>query len=486
MFIRNRLSCGPLSHPTGFSGIHCLATVWLYYAELEQVVISLAAMCSRVRATVQLVSPSSFQNQSIDTTPDRFAEIPISPVNLLSLVYQTFEIHVERHSPRDITAIMAYILTVSSKPYIHALCRLLAYGEARQLYTISTETTQLMELTSQFEGDEAESSWRDEGSIDADGPFPKFVPTNLASILPAAHKSLKLLEAARPEHLIFSTESPSNEISWIWTEESIKNLWNGVEVNEDNPIAPTTESPQSRLGDSQSEQLPGNHDLVAGFRVFDLEPGSFSTSNRDSQVVLDELIVNFPNMLPNITPSPSLLCEIMFTPLQNRAASLSRALLAVFLDRSSSLCIDAHLELLRSHMLLTSHSFKSRLSAALFSDAEDRASHSARLYNLLRYKSKGTTLPDQSHTGRWPVGLAPLLVTRDSWPPGGSELSFLLRTVIVDSQQNTPESATSELDGAHRVMCEAEFRLGFAIRELSGRGHERWLDPLCKLVIDSN
>ncbi|KAH0827747.1 Spc98 family-domain-containing protein [Lanmaoa asiatica] len=470
MFIRNRLSCGPLSNATGYPGIHCLATVWLYYAELEQVVISLASMCSR----------------SMGTIPDRFSDIPIAPVDLLSLVYENFEMHVERHSPRDITAVMAYILTVSSKPYIQALCRLLAYGEARQVYSITTERTQLMDLTSQFEGDEVESSWRGEGgSIDADGPFPKFIPENLASILPAAHKSLKLLEAARPEHPIFSTELPSKEISWMWTEESIEKQWNGVEIDDHSPIAPATNSLQSRLDYSQTEQLSGDHDLVAEFNVFSLEPGTFSSSERDCQVVLDELIDNFPNTLPSITPSLSLLCEVMFTPLQDHAASLSRALLAVFLDRSSFLCIDAHLELLRSHMLLTSHSFKSRLSAALFSDSEDRASHSVQLYNLLRYKSKGTTLPDQSHAGRWPVGLAPLLVTRDSWPPGGSELSFLLRTVIVDSQQNNPpttENNISDLDGAHRVMGEAEFRLGFAIRELSGRGHERWLDPLCKAL----
>lgn len=48
-FIRNRLSCGPLSHATKFSTVPCLATVWFYYAELEQVVIALASMCSRVR-----------------------------------------------------------------------------------------------------------------------------------------------------------------------------------------------------------------------------------------------------------------------------------------------------------------------------------------------------------------------------------------------------------------------------------------------------
>lgn len=421
----------------------------------------------------------------MDTTPDKFSEIPTSPVDLLSLVYETFEMHVERHSPRDITAIIAYILSVSSKPYIHALCRLLAYGETRQVYAITTERTPHMDLT--FEGDESESCWRnEEGSIDAEGPFPKFIPANLASILPAAHKSLKLLEAARPEHSIFSADITSKEISWTWNEESINGLWNGVEVNDS--MDAETNPDQLRQDGSLTEQSSASDDLIAEFRVFDLEPESLSSPERDTQIILHELITNFPNILPNITSSPSLLCEVMFIPLQEHAASLSRALLEAFLDRSSFLCIDAHLELLRSHMLLTSHSFKSRLSAALFSDAEDRETHNVQLYNLLRYKSKGMTLPDQSYTGRWPVGLAPLLVTRDSWPPGGSELSFLLRTVIVDSQQtNHPneESTASDVDGAHRVMGEAEFRLGFAIRELSGRGHERWLDPLCMSTIYS-
>ena len=381
---------------------------------------------------------------------------------------------------------MAYMLTVSSKPYIHALCRLLAYGEARQLYVTTTERAQLMDTTFHFEGDEVENSLRgEEGSIDADGPFPMFIPESLGSILPAAHKSLKLLEAARPEHPIFSAETPLKEISWTWTEESIKCMWSGVEADND-PIPPASRSKHSPIDNSPQRESTSDPDPLSEFKVFDLEPGSFSSPEHDSQIALGELMVNFPNMLPHITPSLPLLCEVMFTPLRDHAASLSRALLAVFLDWSSPLCIDAHLELLRSHMMLTSHSFKSRLSAALFSDAEDRASHSMQMYNLLRYRSKGTTLPDPSHAGRWPVGLAPFLVTRDSWPPGGSELSFLLRTVIVDSQQNNPlnaESADSDIDGAYRVMNEAESRLGFAIRELNGRGHERWLDPLCKSIV---
>ena len=48
-FIRNRLSCGPLFNATESSTAPCLAAVWLYYTDLEQIVVSLASMCSRVR-----------------------------------------------------------------------------------------------------------------------------------------------------------------------------------------------------------------------------------------------------------------------------------------------------------------------------------------------------------------------------------------------------------------------------------------------------
>ncbi|KAG5219700.1 Spc98 family-domain-containing protein [Salix suchowensis] len=64
-----------------------------------------------------------------------------------------------------------------------------------------------------------------------------------------------------------------------------------------------------------------------------------------------------------------------------------------------------------------------------------------------------------------------------------TDLSFLLRTVIVDSLElrmdmdgeNTDQTSRSR----RRIMEEAEFRLGFAIRDLpADTGHEKWLNPL--------
>ncbi|KAF9227468.1 hypothetical protein BS17DRAFT_775536 [Gyrodon lividus] len=470
VFLRDCSLCGPLFYTDNCSDVRCLATLWLHYTELEQIVTSLASMC----------------NRSICTTPDKFSEFPTSPVDLLSLVYETFEMHVERASLRNITAIVAYILSVSSKPYIQDLCELVAYGGASQRRTATGEdiNIQLMDTTTLFEGDD--HAWHDDGSsTDADGPFPKFIPANLADILPAAQKSLKLLEAAKPNHPFLSIESAPKDIGWIWSEDDVNASWNAVQVNLTGEVL-QSHSDGSPSGSPVRDYNPG----LAGFCIFDLEPGSFQSGKlpeRDSQAALRDFMVSFPNTLPIITPSPSLLCEFVFSPLHSHAASLSSALLAVFLDQTSFLCIDAHLQLLRSHMLLTSHSFKSRLTAALFSDSDNQGNQSVKMYNLLRYKSKDAMPPEQSYIGRWPIGLAPILVTRNSWPPGGSDLSFLLRTVIVDSQEDESEKydAAPSPGGVHRVISEAEFRLGFAIREPAGAGgRERWLDPLLIEALD--
>ncbi|KIK92822.1 hypothetical protein PAXRUDRAFT_829603 [Paxillus rubicundulus Ve08.2h10] len=468
MFIRDCSLRGPLFHTNSHSEVHCLATVWLQYTELEQIVTSLASMC----------------NRSTGTTPEQFSQFPNSPVDLLSLVYETFEMHVNHGSLHDITATVAYILSVSSKPYIQDLCELVAYGGAGQWCIATNEEIQLMDTAALFEGDD--HSWpKEESSLDADGPFPTFIPSNLAKILPSAQKSLKLLKAAKPNHPILAIEPTPKEIGWIWSESDINATWNGIRAS------PRGDVPQFHSDDSPVERPTDDHNPgLAGFRIFDLEPGSSENGDFpevNSNVALREFMASFPNTLPTITPSPSLLCELIFSPLQSHAASLSCALLAVFLDQTSFLCIDAHLKLLRSHMLLTSHSFKSRLTAALFSDTESQGSQNAGMHDLLRYKSKGATPLEQSYTCRWPVGLAPLLVTRDSWPPGGSELSFLLRTVIVDSQEDGSEKHDVPLisKNLHPVTSEAEPRLGFAIREFTaGNGRERWLDPFFIEALD--
>ena len=61
----------------------------------------------------------------------------------------------------------------------------------------------------------------------------------------------------------------------------------------------------------------------------------------------------------------------------------------------------------------------------------------------------------------------------------GADLSFLLRTVIVDSLDEG--RLVGGGNGRNVVLEEAEWRLGFAIRDLPvGVGRDRWLNPTCE------
>jgi hypothetical protein len=90
----------------------------------------------------------------------------------------------------------------------------------------------------------------------------------------------------------------------------------------------------------------------------------------------------------------------------------------------------------------------------------------------------------------WAVGLAPHLLERQTWPPVGADLAFYLRTVIVDSldwtERETTKNGVEGVEGGGSmadamVLEEAEWRLGFAIKDLPvGTGKEKWMDPLCK------
>jgi hypothetical protein len=127
-----------------------------------------------------------------------------------------------------------------------------------------------------------------------------------------------------------------------------------------------------------------------------------------------------------------------------------------------------------------------RLQAALFSDSDDWNFEGS----TMRAMAKSTTqnkkgaVPGGSQA-QWAVGLGLGLAERDSWPPGGSDLSYYLRTVIVDSLESLVKLADGQFvdssEGRRQIFVEAEYRLGFAIRDLlAGSGRERWLNPSCQ------
>jgi hypothetical protein len=335
-----------------------------------------------------------------------------------------------------------------------------------------------------------------EGIVDADTDdpnepqevYPTFFPPDLIASLPSAKKSLKILRAAQADHPILHSCMADSDVVWVWTEADVHAVWSRTEKPA--PEAIPEEGHESTHSDGTSRGGQRYKPGLAGFRDFDLEPGShlvqsgatsglsaFSTSG------LRAFLAVFPESLPAICPTLSQLTSLIFSPLVNHTRQLSSDLLLIFLSPSSTLHFQTHLVLLRSYLLLTSHSFRSRLTTALFS-------HSMEPYPNVMAPTRGFTSPAILNNGsarQWAVGLASYLTNRDTWPPGGADLSFLLRTVIVDSLESgyerseglpSPDSVSQR--GRETVFEEAEFRLGFAIRDLPiGPGRDRWLNPLC-------
>lgn len=478
VYLRDQLSRGPLSNFCIPVSSKTLSGTWLYYGDFEEIVVSLASLCQR----------------GLGLSPPQYPQFTMKPVALLSRIYKYLDTHFRKSSSRTLVAVFAYLLTMSSKNYLQALCRSVAYADNNGQRAATSQQPQRTAIGPFDIEDFDQASPEDDGVLfTEDDELPSFIPRDLAEALPAAQKSLKLLTAAKPDHPVLNPPVRRPFITWVWSTRDIQDLWRMGSLGE---VAPTIGSHSPADLASADAELHGcgyQSDLV-GFRVFDLEPGSNgdNTFNEHSmRAALESFILSFPPVLPSITPSLSLLTSLVFSPLISHAASLSSALLSIFLDNNSFLYVHDHLVLLRSHMLLTSPSFKSRLTAALFSDTDDRevVAGGGKSFALSRQRSRSAAGAAQHGTSRWAVGLAPFLTERGTWPPGGADLSFFLRTVIVDSQDTCsfgPHDSQQEHEfGSRRIAEEAEVRLGFAIRDLaSDTGRERWLNPLYIEALD--
>ncbi|KAG0703232.1 Spc98 family-domain-containing protein [Suillus ampliporus] len=480
VYLRYQLSRGPLSNFCIPVSSKTLSATWLYYGDFEEIVVSLASLCQR----------------GLGLSPSRYPRFTMKPVALLSRIYKYLDTHFRKSSPRTLIAVFAYLLTMSSKNYLQALCRSVAYADSNRQRTATSQQPQRTGIGLLDTEDLDQVSPEEDGDLfSEDDELPSFIPRELVEALPAAQKSLKLLAAAKPDHPVLNPPVRRPFITWVWSTRDIRDIWTTGSLDEVADVAATIAPHSPPDLASANINLHGydyQSDLV-GFRVFDLEPGSSGDNTfyeHSMHAALERFIQSFPPVLPSIAPNLSLLTSLVFSPLISHAASLSSALLSIFFDQNSFLYVHDHLVLLRSHMLLTSPSFKSRLTAALFSDTDDRevVAGGGKAFALSRQRSRSTVGGAQHRISRWAVGLAPFLTERGTWPPGGADLSFFLRTVIVDSQDtclfDTDESQEYEL-GSRRIAEEAEFRLGFTIRDLaSDTGRERWLNPLYIEALD--
>ena len=404
--------------------------------------------------------------------PNQYPELESAPVPLLSRIYDHLASHFQRHSPSMILATIAFILTSSSEEYVQELARSIGFGGQPKLVKARRQRTDILDL----DDDEEEEDIFDQ--LDAiETTFPTFFPQTVLQLLPAAQKSLVLFQIAQPNHPLLMKPNSKSSVRWLWTNKEVEAAWNGLPL-------PSGPSPFVKFIPPPSTSTITYKPELLGFQMFDLDPAPTTFGVGDtSSATLGSFILNFPQQLPSMTPTLAELTSLTFKGITQHASTLSSTLLSIFISSTGKLNFCSHLVLLRSYLLIAEPSFKSRLLNALFSDAGmnevDVTAHSMTIQSLRHRQGKSTSRQSKDSKQPWAVGLSPHLLERETWPPVGADLSFFLRTVIVDSLDKGKENEEGKFE-REDVIEEAGWRLGFAIRDLpTGPGRDKWLDPLC-------
>lgn len=464
-----------------------LTVVWTRYGPIEELLETLGRLCGRVRVVLYSPSQTNPSIQPMHTAPSEYLPLPTTATDILSRIHEQLADAFESSIPRTVTAMLAYILTITSKDYFYKLGGSVGYNNA---------TTQSPDMRTRG-GDGLGLSAADDDAEEQDDTFyedqtaeeayPNFIQAALSDAFPRAKRSLRLLREARPDHPLLRGPSDGSkypDICWFWTEAEVAAAWTGRRGAPQlvNPLA--NHSHRSSTGESPAPGPEYKEDLKE-FAFFDLTPGQrlglLETTTAQSEVTADpqSFMDTFPSSLPSLTPTLSHLTALVLSPLTQHMEALSGALVALFLS-PTDVNLPLHLSILRSYLLLTSHAFKSRLTAALFSDSDDFPDAMAKSSAHRRSSEAGEPLA----ASRWAVGLSPALTVANIWPPSVPELSFRLRTVVNDSLQSSLGPSSEHSTHAipqDSVIHDAEYRLGFAIRDLpTGPGKERWLDPLCE------
>jgi Gamma tubulin complex component C-terminal len=372
---------------------------------------------------------------------------------------------------------LAHIFTVTSGDYLQTISRSVGYyGRFATNRPKSTFIPSGLDLGNDDDQEDGESV-----SSDNIEGFPNFISSDASEILIRARKSLKFLSTAQPDHHLLQSSASRRRVAWFWSDEEVSAAWNSK-----NDLVDLSDAVEKSASVSRSDSDGGTDSgLLGQFKVFSLEPGThFPPSAQGAETILQSFLENFPLHLSLLTPTLSHLSNLVLSPLITHCTSVSGALISLLLSPESHLHLHSHLVLLRSYLLLTLPAFTRRLQAALFSDSDDWNFEGSTVRAMAKSTHNGKTVSGES-TAQWAVGLGLGLAERDSWPPGGSDLSYYLRTVIVDSLESvldvTGRDSVESSEGRRRIFAEAEFRLGFVIRDLpAGSGRERWLNPSCE------
>ncbi|KIM23387.1 hypothetical protein M408DRAFT_77699 [Serendipita vermifera MAFF 305830] len=460
-----------------------LSQLWLHYADLETTLTALTEFCNVGESSVPPYKP-----------------LPTEAAAFLSHLYACVELHFQSHSPRNVRSALAYLLSTSSGPFFRKVEQSIGIGKAP------------LPDTTQFEGNEDGLLNANAHALNAFSPpesYPDFFSDEQKAQTSVAARSLKVLAAAEPSHPLLN-EYADRRCQWVWHEDELERMFTGQydERGFQELRLPASSSQLDVLARDHPARYPPE---LASFKAFDMEPGSQWDATRTSATSLpidtrpyQAFLAVFPEHLPLSTPTLSHLANAVLHPLQLQSNRLTNALLSLFL--SPPLSLPSHLSLLHSFALLGSQSFTYRLRGALFTESDGyqpvgRGTR-ARTRAKLGIKDARDVAAEAEEIGgpegvasaaKWGIGLGLGLSERGVWPPGGAELGFALRRVIVDTlDEMVDPDAESDESLFHKkglpcgtVVKEAEWRLGFAIRDLPvDEGREEWLNPSSVAALD--
>lgn len=403
-----------------------------------------------------------------------------SASDILTVLYERLEIHMEGNSPRMITGMFAFLLSSVSSDYFERLSSSVGYSQ-RALSTVKPPSSS--RRTGGLLDDDVQDGDETIEEANLDETFPSFFGTQFSKAVIRARQSLVLLRAAQPDHPLLNSSITRPKIRWFWSEDEVALVWDQSSPPQ-SPVS--SESVDADLDDVDVPR-PQSEGAFSCLRTFDMEPGTHLVGRPSADTDFGDFIATFPERLPSLTPTLQSLKDLILEPLEAHINSLSAALVDVFVSSNEYLNLHHHLVLLRSYVLLTSHAFKLRLQSALFSGVPEihGVTKDARSIAVQARASKNVKKSAEPSGPNWVIGIAPSLTEGNTWPPGGSDLGWHLRAVILDSlATDFPDKLTEDNQpvkqegGSTQVIREAEWRLGFAIRGLStASGRAKWLDP---------
>ncbi|KAA1102550.1 hypothetical protein PGTUg99_014206 [Puccinia graminis f. sp. tritici] len=296
-----------------------------------------------------------------------------------------------------------------------------------------------------------------------------FFPITLAESIFKAGVSLRILRRANPFHpicLSYPVEE-HGQSRWVWTPQDLEKVhqaasaqrhdmklqisaWRHGTKRSDDPsmtIRRAKQASSTRMQDiEQGLEIKDFLKVIsAGLKPHDTQVGGSRHIDERQRGLIESLeerlrgckIERSGLLQPMEIPSLDILTEVtVLESLRCRALEIDRCLLSFFLVDLEFL---DHLKILNQFLFCNDMMFNERLTNALFSRGEGSSQRSSRR----------------------PVGVSERLLRRGSWPPGGFDLSFALRTVILDSVAPDQRPMGYRSSSAWETL---EDRLSFAIR----------------------